>query len=81
MISKLLAKKTRDELKIAVRALDRVLRSFYFWIPQWYKNVHTVAYFDFYEHPENLPPYDMGLFDFWWMNKKKFSDLKEKGAF
>ena len=81
LIQVVMAAKTRDELKIAVRALDRVLRSFYFWIPQWYKNVHTVAYYDFYEHPENLPPYDMGLLDFWWMNEKKFSDLKEKGAF
>ena len=81
LIQVVMAAKTREELKIAVRALDRVLRSFYFWIPQWYKNVHTVAYYDFYEHPENLPPYDMGLLDFWWMNEKKFSDLKEKGAF
>ena len=81
LIQVVMAAKTRDELKISVRALDRVLRSFYFWIPQWYKNVHTVAYYDFYEHPENLPPYDMGLLDFWWMNEKKFSDLKEKGAF
>ena len=81
LIQVVMAAKTREELKISVRALDRVLRSFYFWIPQWYKNVHTVAYYDFYEHPENLPPYDMGLLDFWWMNEKKFSDLKEKGAF
>ena len=81
LIQVVMAAKTREELKISVRALDRVLRSFYFWIPQWYKNVHTVAYYDFYEHPENLPPYDMGLLDFWWMNETKFSDLKEKGAF
>ena len=81
LIEVVMAAKTREELKISVRALDHVLRSFYFWIPQWYKNVHTVAYYDFYEHPENLPPYDMGLLDFWWMNEKKFSDLKEKGAF
>ena len=81
LIQVVMAAKTREELKVSVRALDRVLRSFYFWIPQWYKNVHTVAYYDFYEHPENLPPYDMGLLDFWWMNEKKFSDLKEKGAF
>jgi len=81
LIQVVMAAKTREELKISVRALDRVLRSFYFWIPQWYKNVHTVAYYDFYEHPENLPPFDMGLLDFWWMNEKKFSDLKEKGAF
>ena len=81
LIEVVMAAKTRHELKVSVRALDRVLRSYYFWIPQWYKNVHTVAYYDFYEHPENLPPYDMGLLDFWWMNEKKFSDLKEKGAF
>ena len=81
LIEVIMSAKTRQELKISVRALDRVLRSYYFWIPQWYKNVHTVAYYDFYEHPENLPPYDMGLLDFWWMNEKKFSDLKEKGAF
>ena len=81
LIQVVMAAETREELKISVRALDRVLRSFYFWIPQWYKNVHTVAYYDFYEHPENLPPYDMGLLDFWWMNETKFSDLKEKGAF
>ena len=81
LIEVVMLAKTRQELKISVRALDRVLRSYYFWIPQWYKNVHTVAYYDFYEHPENLPPYDMGLLDFWWMNEKKFSDLKEKGAF
>lgn len=81
LIEVVMSAKTRQELKISVRALDRVLRSYYFWIPQWYKNVHTVAYYDFYEHPKNLPPYDMGLLDFWWMNEKKFSDLKEKGAF
>ena len=81
LIEVVMSAKTRQELKISVQALDRVLRSYYFWIPQWYKNVHTVAYYDFYEHPENLPPYDMGLLDFWWMNEKKFSDLKEKGAF
>ena len=81
LIEVVMSAKTRQELKISVRALDRVLRSYYFWIPQWYKNVHTVAYYDFYEHPQNLPPYDMGLLDFWWMNEKKFSDLKEKGAF
>ena len=81
LIEIVMSAKTRQELKVSVRVLDRVLRSYYFWVPQWYKDVHTVAYYDFYEHPENLPPYDMGLLDFWWMNEKKFSDLKEKGAF
>ena len=81
LIEVVMAAKTRDELKVAVKTLDRVLRSYYFWIPQWYKDVHTVAYYDYYEHPENLPPYDMGLLDFWWINNEKYNELKNKGAF
>ena len=81
LIEVVMAAKTRDELKVAVKTLDRVLRSYYFWIPQWFKDVHTVAYYDYYEHPENLPPYDMGLLDFWWINNEKYNVLKSKGAF
>ena len=81
LIEVVMAAKTREELKVAVKTLDRVLRSYYFWIPQWFKDVHTVAYYDYYEHPENLPPYDMGLLDFWWINNEKYNELKNKGAF
>ena len=81
LIEVVMAAKTREELKVAVKALDRVLRSYYFWIPQWFKDVHTVAYYDYYEHPENLPPYDMGLLDFWWINNEKYNELKKEGAF
>ena len=81
LIEVVMAAKTRDDLKVAVKTLDRVLRSYYFWIPQWFKDVHTVAYYDYYEHPENLPPYDMGLLDFWWINNEKYNELKNEGAF
>ena len=81
LIEVVMAAKTREELKVAVKTLDRVLRSYYFWIPQWFKDVHTVAYYDYYEHPENLPPYDMGLLDFWWINNEKYNELKNNGAF
>ena len=81
LIEVVMAAKTRNELKVAVKTLDRVLRSYYFWIPQWFKDVHTVAYYDYYEHPENLPPYDMGLLDFWWINNEKYNELKNEGAF
>ena len=81
LIEVVMAAKTRDELKVAVKTLDRVLRSYYFWIPQWFKDVHTVAYYDYYEHPANLPPYDMGLLDFWWINNEKYNELKNEGAF
>ena len=72
---------TRDELVPRVHALDRALRALRFWVPQWYKDTHTVAYYDMYEHPENLPPYSLGELDFWWYNAEKAEKLKAAGAF
>lgn len=71
---------TKDELVVAVQALDRVMRAMRFWTPQWYKDVHTVAYFDMFEHPEQLPPYELGYLDFWWFNADKYNALKAAGA-
>jgi microcin C transport system substrate-binding protein len=71
---------SKADLRVAVRALDRVLRAEKFWIPQWYKDVHTVAYFDMFEHPEPLPPYSLGYLDFWWVNPEKEAKLKAEGA-
>jgi len=71
---------SKADLVIAVRALDRVLRAEKFWIPQWYKDVHTVAYFDMFEHPDPLPPYSLGYLDFWWVNPEKEAALRAKGA-
>lgn len=73
--------KTREELDVVTQALDRVLRSLRFWVPQWYKNTHTVAYYDQYEHPETLPPYALGELDFWWFNAEKAEKLKAAGVF
>jgi len=72
---------SRDELRDAVRALDRVLRAYRFWVPQWFKDTHTVAFYDMYEHPDPLPPYDLGLLDLWWMNMDRFQELRAAGAF
>ncbi|MDT8857204.1 extracellular solute-binding protein [Paracoccaceae bacterium Fryx2] len=75
-----LAATTRDELTVATMALDRVLRAERFWVPQWYKNKHTVAYYNQFEHPETLPPYALGELDFWWYNAEKAAALKAAGA-
>ena len=74
------AAKSREELGFAIRALDRVLRNKVIWVPQWFKNKHTIAYYDMYEHPKALPPYDIGVLDTWWMNSDKYNNLKDVGA-
>lgn len=80
LIDHVVAAETEEELVTAVRALDRVLRSLKFWVPQWYRNFHTVAYYDIFEYPENLPPYALGNMDFWWFNQQKYDALVEAGA-
>ncbi len=81
LIDIVLAAKTQEELTTSVHALDRVLRALRIWVPQWNKNVHTVAYYNMYEHPETLPPYALGNLDFWWYNAEKGEKLKAAGAF
>ncbi|WP_425427952.1 extracellular solute-binding protein [Aliiruegeria haliotis] len=80
LVDTIIGAQSKDELHVAVKALDRVLRAERFWVPQWYKDKHTVAYFDMYEHPEPLPPYALGHLDFWWYNAEKAEKLKAAGV-
>ena len=80
LIDTVVAAQTADDMHAATRALDRVLRAKGFWVPEWFKAVYTVAYYDMFEHPENLPPYALGETDFWWFNADKAEALKASGA-
>ncbi len=72
---------TREEMAAGVRALDRVMRKDLFVVPAWYLANYWVAYYDMYEHPEELPPYDLGYMSFWWYNAEKGEALRQAGAF
>ncbi|MBM2574872.1 ABC transporter substrate-binding protein [Jannaschia sp. Os4] len=69
-----------EEVTVRANALDRVLRAYGFWIPQWYKDVHTVAYWDIFDHPEDLPPLALGALDFWWYDAEAHERLRSEGA-
>ena len=75
-----LAAKTKDDLTVATMALDRVLRAERFWVPQWHKGTHTVAYYNIFEHPDPLPPYALGELSLWWYNADKAAALKAAGV-
>lgn len=72
----------REDLNTAVKALDRVLRAMHIWVPQWYKPVHNIAYFDMYERPytDNPPAISLGEMSIWWFNPEKAQALKDAGA-
>ncbi|WP_293577623.1 extracellular solute-binding protein [Phaeobacter sp.] len=80
LIAGIVGATTEETLHSNARALDRVLRAKRFMVPTRYLDVNWVAYWNFYEHPENLPPFDLGLQDLWWVNAEKEAALKSSGA-
>ncbi|KPW87890.1 microcin C transport system substrate-binding protein [Pseudomonas congelans] len=65
LLNKLLAAQTRDEQVAAARALDRVLLSQHYSIPNWYLNNHRLAYRNRFAMV-TTPPYTLGL-RAWWL--------------
>jgi microcin C transport system substrate-binding protein len=76
LIGKIVEAKSRTEMEVAARALDRVLRAGHYWVPQWYKPVHHVAHWDRFSRPATKPRYDRGILDTWWYDPAKAAKLK-----
>src|SRR5204863_9671592 len=55
LIDKVSSAKSRAELDVTGRALDRVLRAEDFWVPNWYKASYWVAYWDKFGSPAIKP--------------------------
>jgi microcin C transport system substrate-binding protein len=80
LIERVIAAKSRDELNIAARALDRVLRAGHYWVPHWYKPSNSVAYWDKFSRPETKPRFDRGILDTWWYDEAKAAKLANAAA-
>ena len=77
LITKVVEAKSRAELVTAGRALDRVLRAGYYWVPQWYKAEHNVAFWNELSRPDVKPKFDEGVIDTWWYDADKAAKLKK----
>ncbi len=71
---------SREELVAATRALDRVLTWNHYSVPQWYKGVHHIAYWDKFARPKIKPKYARGITDLWWVDKAKEQRLIDAGV-
>jgi len=73
LVERILGANSRDELTIACRAFDRVFRAGHYWVPQWYRTSHPVAYWDVFSHPAKLPRYlgTVGAIELWWSDPAK----------
>ena len=75
LIGRVINAQSRAELKTAARALDRVLRAGHYWVPQYNKGAHTIAFWDRFSWPAIKPKYDRGIEDTWWFDAEKAAKL------
>ncbi len=73
LVQRILSVESREELIVAARAFDRVMRHGYYAIPHWHNNVHRISYRRGLARPSVLPDYyhseDWALAAWWWEAK------------
>jgi microcin C transport system substrate-binding protein len=78
LIDKIVTAKSRAELVTATRATDRVLRTGHYWVPQWYKGAHNLAFWNKFGWPKVKPKYERGALDTWWFDSEKANALAQR---
>ena len=76
IIDKLISAKSREDLIIYTKVLDRILLFNYYLIPQFHIGHYRVAYWNKISRPDVSPKYDLG-FDFWWFDNEKAEKIGE----
>jgi microcin C transport system substrate-binding protein len=79
LIETIIAAQSRRELVTACRALDRVIRAGRYWIPNWYKASHWIAYWDVFGRPPAQPRYFRAIPETWWYESDKGAKIKLRG--
>jgi microcin C transport system substrate-binding protein len=79
LIETIIAAPSRPALVTACRALDRVIRSGRYWISNWYKASHWIAYWDVFGRPPAQPRYFRGIPEIWWYDSDKGAKIKLRG--
>ncbi|ADD67750.1 extracellular solute-binding protein family 5 [Denitrovibrio acetiphilus DSM 12809] len=77
LVDHLINAKDRESLKIAARALDRVLLNGYYVIPTGYSDRYRIAYWDKFDRPEKMPEYSLG-FSSWWIVPEKAAEIAKR---
>ena len=79
LIEKIIAADSREELTAACHAFDRVFRAGRYWVPQWFRSTHPVAYWDLFAHPPKPARYAQGTGapENWWYDAAKAAKLEQ----
>lgn len=76
IIGKIIAAKSRDEVVLYTRILDRLLRAGYYHILTYGKPDRWFAYWDIYQQPKTKPKLSVG-WEYWWVDAKKAKMLNQ----
>ena len=71
LVELIAAAKSREELNIAARALDRVLRAGRYWVAGWYNDNFWAAYWNVFSRPDRQPKLGVGAPGTWWWDEAK----------
>jgi microcin C transport system substrate-binding protein len=71
LVETIASAKSREELNVACRALDRVLRAGHYWVPMWYRDTAWVAFWNAFARPERQPRLGVGAPGTWWWDDAK----------
>jgi microcin C transport system substrate-binding protein len=84
LIEKIIGADNRTDLTTACRAFDRVFRAGRYWVPNWYRTSHPLAYWDVFDHPKNLPRYQIDNYSsslgeriLWWCDPVKMAKAEQ----
>jgi microcin C transport system substrate-binding protein len=79
LIEKIIGANNRTDLTVACRAFDRVFRAGRYWVPQWYRTSHPIAYWDLFAHPEKPPRFAQGVGapENWWSDPVKVAKAEQ----
>jgi microcin C transport system substrate-binding protein len=84
LVEKIMAADNRADLTTACHAFDRVFRAGRYWVPQWYRQNHPLAYWDMFDHPKDLPRYQLDNYSsgvaertLWWYDAAKAAKLEQ----
>ena len=75
LLERVMEARSREEVNVSVRALDRVLRAGNYWVPHWNKAAHNLAFWDRFSWPKIKPKYGRGVLDTWWYDKAKAAKI------
>src|SRR3984957_2750845 len=79
LLEKIIGADSRPDLTVACGAFDRVFRPGRYWVPQWYRTSHPIAYWDLFDHPPKPPRYAQGVGapENWWFDVGKAAKAEQ----